>query len=192
MSSRYWGGRCGESSGRSLFVSHFILSQTMQTTTRLFFLFAIFTTAPLLLAGCATSGQTRADYEYQKVQEVDASADQIYTEAQAWMAERFVSSQDAIQLRDEENHRLVANAEKNMDVGTMGTSLPVEMDLIVEARDGRFRMTARNFIIRSSAAGQTTEVPPTEGNLGDIEAELDAIRTELAAYVEESQEEDDW
>ena len=142
-----------------------------------------------MLVRCVGSNATHSpDYEYQKVQEVDASADEIYLDAQAWMAEEYVSSQDAIQLRDEENHRIVANLLTEAEAGALGLNVDVRMDLVVEARDGRFRMTGRDI----RPGGTAMQSNPTKKQFEDISTKLDSMRVELATYIEQSQEDDDW
>ena len=156
----------------------------MQVPTRLFLLLLA-----VVLVRCVGSNATRSpDYEYQEVQEVEASADEIYLDAQAWMAEEYVSSQDAIQLRDEENHRIIANLLTEAEAGALGLNIDFRMDLVVEARDGRFRMTGRDIVL---VPGEI-EMNPTRKQFETISTKLDSMRVELATYIEQSQEEDDW
>jgi hypothetical protein len=156
----------------------------MQIPTRLFLLLLA-----VVLVRCVGSNATRSpDYEYQEVQEVEASADEIYLDAQAWMAEEYVSSQDAIQLRDEENHRIIANLLTKAEAGALGLNIDFRTDLVVEARDGRFRMTGRDI----GLGGTAMQSNPTKKQFEDISTKLDSMRVELATYIEQSQEEDDW
>jgi len=132
----------------------------------------------------------RPDYEYQEVTEVDASAEQIYDESLAWMAETFESSNHAIQLRDEDNRRVVANAV--IDLQTSPTTfVDMEMTLIVEARDGRFRMTGRNFETVASGRYEMTRAVG-EKEIDDLNSELDSLRSDLAAYTERDDGNEDW
>jgi hypothetical protein len=132
----------------------------------------------------------RGDYEYQKVQEVDASAQQIYDQSLSWMAQSFESSNHAIQLRDEDNRRIVANAVVDLKTAP-ATFVDMEMDLIVEAKDGRFRMTGRNY--ETVASGQyEMERSIGEKEIDDVEAEMDSLRTNLKSYIQSDQDDDDW
>lgn len=151
--------------------------------TRLFFA----CTLALLLTGCATTAPP-SSYEYQDVIEVDASAEQIYDRTLMWMAERFVSSQDAIQLKDEENRRIVANARQTMKVGSLGTSLPVEMTLMIEARENRFRFTGRNF----TAEYQMGSAPLAKSKEDEVQEELEVLAQELAIYIVSESASEDW
>jgi len=151
----------------------------------------------LFVTGCATTGGAESDYEYEyqivRSLDVDADADAIYDRMLTWMAERFVSSQDAIQVRDPEERRIVANAQLDMPISTFGTNLPVDMSIIAEAREGRFRFTARNFIVESSAGAYSTRSALDESKEGEVEAEMNQLVQDLADYIEEqSAADDDW
>lgn len=153
----------------------------------------------LFVTGCATTGsgsESDYEYEYQIVRslDVDADADAIYDRMLTWMAERFVSSQDAIQVRDPEERRIVANAQMDMPIGTFGANLPVEMTIITEARDGRFRFTARNLVMTPSAGTVEIREPLPERREDEADAEFDILAQEMATYIEEEQasENDDW
>ena len=152
----------------------------------------------LLVAGCATTGSAESDYEYEyqivRSLDVDADADAIYDRMLTWMAERFVSSQDAIQVRDPEDRRIVANARMDMPIGTFGANLPVEMTIIAEARDGRFRFTARNLVMTPSAGNVEVREPLPERREDEADAEFDILAQEIATYIEEeaASDYDDW
>lgn len=144
----------------------------------------------LLLSGCAGSGQARSDYEYQKVKKVDAGAQEIYDQSLSWMAQRFESANSAIQLRDEDNRRIVANAVINVETSSI-TSLDYELDLIVEAKDGRFRMTGRNY--HTIATGEyAVESPVMESTVDEVNARMDRLRSDLASYIESSNPDESW
>lgn len=155
----------------------------MRTVT--FFLAAL----PFFFSGCAGTGPTRADYEYQKVTRVEASAEQIYNRALAWMAERFESANHAVQLRDEDNRRIISNASFLLRTGSY-TGFDVEMSLIVEAKDERFRVTGRNF--RQVDKGlYDFEKPLRQSHIDDLEQKMDSLRTGLQSYIESSKS-NDW
>mgnify|MGYP006432047549 CR=1 FL=1 len=96
-----------------------------------------------------------------------------------------------IQIRDEANHKIVAKLRRDIDVGLMGLPFPAEMNLIVEARDGRFRMTARDFVIKSDNTGRTIR-RATSRDYDDIEADLDELRFDLKQYIQAEAAEEDW
>ena len=148
-----------------------------------------FVLASIFIISCRGAGEIRRDYEYQEVTKVDASAEQIYDQSLTWMAQAFEKSDDAIQLRDEENRRIVANAI----VGVSFTDIAVtnvEMDLIVEAKDGRFRMTGRNYQLLSSSE-YVEDRPLREGHLEEVQKRMDSLRNDLKSYVKSSKS-DDW
>lgn len=140
--------------------------------------------------GCGPTGQVRQEYEYQKVKNVDATAEEIYDRALVWMAERFVSSNYAIQLRDEENRRIVANATADILFDHRMTAAPVEMNLIVEAREGRFRMTARRFEV--GRLGNSPDTPLYAKHLPGVNDYLDGLRQQLADYIESGDFNEEW
>lgn len=138
----------------------------------------------VVLASCAPT-RLAADTEYQEVREVEAlSADQIYERSLLWMAERFNSANDAIQIRDDEDNRLVANAS----VYIPGKDVNSDMGIIVEAREGRFRFTARNFGMQvgSFDSYMTPEL------YEELKPELQALASELQSYVRGESEDADW
>jgi hypothetical protein len=143
----------------------------------------------LVASGCASTSPSTLppDTEYQVVREVeDVSADEIYGRSLNWMAETFVSANDAIQVRDDENNRLVANAE--LLIPDLGGAASSEMSIIVEARDGRFRFTARNF--RLNAMG--TRAKMNEELYGDLKPKLKSQADELQSYIRGETEDTDW
>lgn len=143
-----------------------------------------------LIAGCAGTGEARSDYEYRQVTEVDASADEVYDQSLSWMAQAFEQSDDAIQLRDEDNRRIVSNAVIVVETSAI-SALEYELDLIVEARDGRFRMTGRNY--HTVASGQySMEHPVRESTVDDVRAKMDSLRVDLASFIESGRSDDDW
>ena len=154
--------------------------------------FALPLAAALLFSGCAGTGEARSDYEYREVTQVDASADEIYDQSLSWMAQRFEGANSAIQLRDEGNKRVVANAIILVETSSI-SALEYELDLIVEAKDGRFRMTGRNY--HTVAHGEYSEIaeqPVRESTVDDVRSHMDSLRIDLASYIETSKSEDDW
>lgn len=141
------------------------------------------TVLPLLIAGCTTT--LPPGTEYQVVREVEGvSADEIYERSLTWMAETFVSANDAIQVRDDENNRLVTNAE----ILVPDHPASSEMSIIVEARDGRLRFTARNF--RLSAMGMRERI--SEELYENLKPELKARADRLQRYIRGETEDTDW
>jgi hypothetical protein len=142
--------------------------------------------ALLLISGC-TSTKLPSDTEYQTVRDVEgASADQIYERSLNWMAETFVSANEAVQVRDDENDRLVTNASIRIP-GYAGFS---EMSIIVEARDERFRFTARNFQARTTA--MSMRVPMNTDLYEDLKPKLKSRADELQSYIRGETEDTDW
>jgi hypothetical protein len=142
-----------------------------------------------LLVSCSGSGGTRkSDYQYRKVTEVDASAQKIYDRSLSWMAQAFEKSDDAIQLRDEENRKVIANAVVNVQLGIVRRD--IDFNLIVEAKDGRFRMTGRNYILISESEYRADR-PLAKSQIPTVRARMDSLRKGLASYIEE-EEDDDW
>jgi len=106
------------------------------------------------------------------------------------MAQAFEQSDDAIQLRDEDNRRIVSNAVIVVETSAI-SALEYELDLIVEARDGRFRMTGRNY--HTVASGQySMEHPVRESTVDDVRAKMDSLRVDLASFIESGRSDDDW
>jgi hypothetical protein len=152
--------------------------------------FAFPLAAGLLFAGCTGSGEARSDYEYREVTQVDASADEIYDQSLSWMAQRFEGANSAIQLRDQDNKRVVANAIILVETSSI-SALEYELDLIVEAKDGRFRMTGRNYHTVSDGK-YSIESPVMESTVEDVTARMNSLRADLASYIETSKSDDDW
>lgn len=150
---------------------------------------ALFVVASISLMSCRGAGEIRRDYEYQKVTKVNASTEQIYDQSLTWMAQAFEESDDAIQLRDEENRRIVANAV----VGVSFTDIAVtnvEMDLILEAKDGRFRITGRNYQLLSSSE-YVEPRPLRESHIKEVRERMNSLRNDLKTYIK-SNKSDDW
>lgn len=139
----------------------------------------------LLLVGCASTKKIAPDTEFEQVRRVEGlSADEIYDRSLTWMAENFVSANDAIQIRDDENNRLVANAT----LPVPGTGATAGMNVIVEARDGRFRFTSRNFSMHIMGM----EDRMTRGMYQDLKPELERRVSDLEQYIEGEAEDTDW
>lgn len=136
-----------------------------------------------VLAGCATT--LPPGTEYQEVRQVEGvKADEVYERSLNWMAETFVSANDAIQVRDDENNRLVANASMMIP----GSGVTADMSIIVEARDGRFRLTARNFGARLGSMQSNM----TKGFYQDLKPELKRRASDLQSYILGETKDTDW
>ena len=147
------------------------------------------------LAGCISKGQTvdPASLEFQQVRSVEGqSKDQIYTAARSWMAERFTSSNEAIQMQDRESAKVVANAEMAFPAN-MGLEQYISMNVIFEAREGRFRLTARDFHVERTDTGEIDQPLKSQTYYDEhVQPKLDALADDLARYAASSPENEDW
>ena len=88
---------------------------------------------------------TPEDRELQVVLEVPGrTASQLYAKTLAWMAETFVSSKAVIELQDKENAKIIGHGRTSFT--NVIAVIPCEYTLIAEMKDGRVRLTFKDFV----------------------------------------------
>ena len=86
----------------------------------------------------------RGQYEYQAVFEAPASPDEIYDRALAWIALNYRSANDVIQLKDDQNDKIIAKG--TFITTNLFSEVSIRHTLQIEARDGRYRVTYGPFV----------------------------------------------
>lgn len=156
-------------------------------------------TLSLLVIICcfASTAAAQKDLEYQRVVDVQASADQIYAAERQRLAEEMVSSQDVIQVDDRDNGVITGNFILTMPIGfRISRNIKVRFTSTIEARDGRFRYTAKNFVGVVHVQGQGISYLDDmhERIVGRIPAFMDEYTNEIRDYINAWAAEplDDW
>ena len=114
-------------------------------------------------------GQVVEDLEFQKVIEVPAlSSNELYTKAIEWFAVYYKDAQEVVQLKDEQNHKIIGKGAYAYSSGA-GQGALIEgflrYSVNVECRDGRTRVTIGQ-IIHSSSGYNNPSTGYAESNFG--------------------------
>jgi len=154
-------------------------------------------TLSLLVIICcfASTAAAQQEPEYQRVIEVEASSQDIYSAIRQYLAETMRSSQHVIQVDDPEAGIVTGNFILNMPVGNrLKRNLDTRLTATFEARDGRFRYTARGFLLYLPGITDADYHELSEKIVAKIPDELDVYTEEVAAYISgwRKSASDDW
>jgi len=101
----------------------------------------LFYAAAILILWVAATSAHGQD-KFQEVYKVPKmSKQQIYDRALAWTAESFVDAKSVIQMNDRDVGKIIGRGTARFGFGT-----PAEYTMIIEAKDGRYRVTFKDFI----------------------------------------------
>lgn len=134
---------------------------------------------------------------YESVQALDLTKKEIIAHASAFIAEKFRSAKSVIELRDDELGKIVGDVIlRDPDAGSWAAFTGVKVRLVIDAKDGRYRVQATNVV----AVDQKSVPSP----FGDIEGAnryriepmaskiLPAFFTELHSYMVKAKTDDNW
>jgi hypothetical protein len=136
----------------------------------------------LFLIQCAGTGVQATPEEkiIQKVYDVSLVKDVIFSRSMEFVAKKFKSAKDIIQLSDKENGNIICKGTVDIDKG-MGLICPYEFTMSIEVKDNRYRLTFDNYIFYFQ--GQANEVNNKE-LVEAIKTKLYGIADELNKFVQ--------
>jgi hypothetical protein len=86
-----------------------------------------------------------APYVFERIENVELSKKEIVAHTSAFIAEKFVSARSVIQLNDSELGKLVGDVVlMNTQAGFFDAFKGIKTRLVLDARDGRYRLQASN------------------------------------------------
>jgi len=136
-------------------------------------------------------------YQYQEVLEAPGTADELYDRAMTWVALRYNSANDVVQLRDKENHRIIVKGNWQQAAYLGMATLFIHHTLQVETRDGRYRVSYGSFLVEN--AGSPGVLTAFESNMaggkGIRRKAGDRVRdmiADLHTAMQEQSTEDEW
>lgn len=135
------------------------------------------------LSGCAALAPVPVTIgPYEVVQQAPGKTQaQIHDRARLWLAQNLGNSNyAAVQIRDRAAGMLVTNAVAAMPVGAFGTAVDVRFSMQVEAREGRYRVTATNLTYADGVATGRALSPDAQRR---GHRQLDALVEDLHAFV---------
>jgi hypothetical protein len=101
-------------------------------------------------------------YVFERIATVDMKKAEIVAHVNAFIAERFVSGKSVIQLSDPELGRVVGDVVlMNSKAGVFDAFKGIKTRIVVDAKDGRFRLQASNV----EGINGKGVVPPVWGKL---------------------------
>lgn len=142
-------------------------------------------------------GKDKEPYVWERVNEVDLTQQEIITYAHVYLAEKFVSSKDFIQLNDPALGKLVGTVIlRNKDARLLHAFHGIRGRLIIDAKDGRYRIQMTN-IVGTDSDGQPHSWGQIEGaNNYRIqpmaESVLDDFSNELTSFLASAKANEDW
>lgn len=147
-----------------------------------------------LISGCAVTKQAPVappdDLTLQEVHEIALSKDAIFARSLEWMAQTFVDSTQAIELRDKENGKIIGKGMTEFYNGEMPT--PCRFTIMIEAKDNKYRVTYSNF---TGMWGDARNLPRPlwhDGHIEQVKAKLRKLDATLYAYLSEEKNRKDW
>lgn len=116
-----------------------------------------------------------------KVNEVDMNRLVLYTTIQQWFSLNLGKSKEALQIQDKEagllmGRMIVPNGLKD----ALGVRHDLQMDIKVEVKDGKYRITMENFTFYYQGPGRL--VSPGSEHASSLET-ANRIASEINSYV---------
>ena len=115
------------------------------------------------------------------------SKDKIYTQALSWTAENFVSANAVIQMKDRDVGKIVGKGVTEFKQWV--AAVPAEFTTIIECKDGRYRVTFKDFIALWKGPGRQ---PVTQANfLNQLNEKCRSMAADLYTYMKQASK-DEW
>lgn len=152
--------------------------------------------ALLLLSQMAQAKEDKPPFIWEKIATVDLTKKEIVTYTNAFIAEKFVSGKSVIELTDPERGKIVGTVVlMNPDAKMLNPFHGIYGRLIVDAKDGRYRLQMTNIVAVDSkglkanwgeieSANNYRIQPMADKVLADFAAELNAYLTNAKKSAE--------
>lgn len=133
---------------------------------------------------------------YEKIEPVELSKKEIIANSAAFLAEKFRSSKSVIELRDDELGKIVGDVILRNPKAKFLSAFPaVKARIIIDAKDGRYRLQATN-IVGVDGNGKVTTWTVEGANQYRLEPAaleaLNAFAAEFKAYISDVHSSSDW
>ena len=138
-----------------------------------------------------TAHSQEASGKFQEVYKVPGmSKDQIYTQALTWTADSFADAKEVIQMKDRDAGRIVGKGVTYYKQrGSFMANTPAEFTMIIECKDGRYRVTFKDFFALSSIAGRLKVT--NSSYLNQLHEKCRSLAADLYTYMKKASK-DDW
>ena len=145
-----------------------------------------------ILLSVISFGLSAQSFEVEVIQDIDMSKDEIYTQSLSWMAEKFVSAKDVIQLKDKEAGKIIGKGYTDIKIGWL-VLIPSKFTLKIDAKDNKYRLTFKDVIMDFGQSGGEKPIESTNLNSTEQKARdsFNAIAASLQQYLVEA-ETDEW
>jgi hypothetical protein len=152
------------------------------------FFFALF----ILIFGCASSYR-KATLEdkapYQEIREIEGKKDELFLRTRRWMAETFNSSKAVIELEDKEKGQIIGNT-RLLIKGGLGTTIYFDMTTIFDIKDGKIRLTAKNF--RENLPGYPDFKTTNAFQWQELKRKIALMFDDLINYIKKDRKNEMW
>ena len=158
----------------------------------------------VLVAGAAYAQQPKSTgfkvedglFLYEKIEPVELSKKEIIAHSAAFLAEKFKSSKSVIELRDDELGKIVGDVILRNPKAKFLSAFPaVKVRIIIDAKDGRYRLQATN-IVGVDGNGKVTTWTIEGTNQYRLEPAaleaLNAFAAEFKTYISNVKSSSDW
>ncbi len=159
--------------------------------------------AALAMMTFAAKAQVPVDPEsklivYQEVVTQDGSKDTLYIRAIEWINSFFNNPQGVTSVRDRETgviqgHHRVAMKDTDEEGNVTVTTIVVEFDFKIEAKEGRYRYTFNDFSMKATSKyplerwldkTDPTYLPKYDGYLGQVDTHIKSVIASLKKGME--------
>ncbi|WP_132999805.1 DUF4468 domain-containing protein [Luteimonas arsenica] len=156
--------------------------------------------AALLLAALTALPALAKDkepYVWEKIQTVDLTQREIITYSNAYIAEKFGSGKEVVELNDPDLGKLVGTVIlMNEDAKLLHAFHGIRGRLIIDAKDGRIRIQMHNIVATDSKGVKAAWGEIESANRYRIEPMavkvLDKFATDLQTYLANARANSDW
>jgi hypothetical protein len=134
------------------------------------------------------------NYDSQGIVELnDFSKDKIYKKSLEWIALNYKSAEDVIQLRDEEQGKIIAKG--NFISKRFGKKGWIRHTLVLDFKEGKFRYTYSDLAYYSPGSGEMkfeSKMISKKKIIADTENDIKRSIQSLTNYIKNSSKKDDW
>jgi hypothetical protein len=145
-----------------------------------------------LTIGCAGSYKKATPEDkapYQEIKTIDGTKDDLFLRTKRWMAETFRSSKAVIEFEDKENGQIIGNTRLPIK-GGLGTTFYFDMTIIIGIRDGKIRLTAKNF--RESVPGISDFKTDNAYQWQELKRKIGEMFDGLILFIQTDRKNENW
>lgn len=144
----------------------------------------------IIMTGCAINmQQIEHDTNFQRIYEVEASKNEIYTRSLQWLAKTYVDSKEVIEFKDKEAGKIIGRGVNKVVFNPLGISpvyVYIRYTINIDIKENRIRIIFNSFTQRDS-----NNSPVMVDSYEKLEPQLERLANELKTYVS-TKENNDW